>query len=61
MLCDNVVIHYYPNVDCIAKCNVNLKYGKRIVLRIVLKDPRAAAAWLARNGYYKPVKTIVHM
>ena len=57
---NNVIIHYYPATPYIAKCNVHLRQGKKIVFRIVLKDPAAAGNWLMRNNYYKPVKTIVH-
>ena len=60
MLFDNVIIHYYPFCECVAQCAVNLRRGNKIVYRIAIKDPRAAAAWLERNKFYKPVRTIIH-
>lgn len=60
MLFDNVIIHYYPETEYIAKCSVHLRNGNKIVLRAVLKDPNAACNWLMSRGYYKRVRTIVH-
>lgn len=60
MLFDNVIIHYYPEIECVAKCAVHLRNGNKIVSRIALKDPNAACNWLMSRGYYKHVRTIVH-
>lgn len=58
---DNVIIHYYPEIDCIAKCAVNLRMGNKIVFRLALKDLVAVNSWLARMGYEnKPHKLIIH-
>lgn len=57
---DNVIIHYSPNAECIAKCAVHLRTGTKIVFRVALKDPGAACNWLMQRGYYKRVRTIVH-
>lgn len=46
MYFDNVVIHYMPGSPLIAKCLVNLKRGKKIVNRFVIKDPAAAYNWI---------------
>ena len=61
MYFDNVTIHYYPAPTAIAKCAVNLKAGKKIVFRLVLKDLETVNKWLARNGYNsKPQRMIYH-
>lgn len=57
---DNVIIHYYPDAACIAKCAVNLRQGNKIVFRTALKDPNAACNWLMSRGFYKRTRTIVH-
>ena len=48
---DNIAIHYYPGINCIAQCAVNLKRGKKIVFRLALKDPAAAQRWINTRGY----------
>ena len=61
MTFDNVIIHYYPNTPCIAKCGVNLRMENRIVFRLALKDLVAVNSWLARMGYdSKPRRMIYH-
>lgn len=58
---DNVIIHYYPEIDCIAKCAVNLRQGNKIVFRLALKDLVAVNNWLFRAGYdSKPRRMIYH-
>ena len=51
MQVDNIAIHYYSNIECIAKCAVNLKRGKKIVFRLALKDPAAR-----NNGFSFTIK-----
>lgn len=58
---DNIIIHYYPNIECIAKCAVNLRMEKKIVFRLVLKDLISVNNWLFRMGYEnKPHRLIIH-
>ena len=58
---DNVIIHYYPEIDCIAKCAVNLRQGTKIVFRLALADLPAVNNWLSRMGYdSKPRRMIYH-
>lgn len=45
---DNAVIHYYPLSPYIAKVQVNLRCGAKIVTSAVLKDHAAAVLFLTR-------------
>ena len=56
--CDNAVFVYYPMSPYIAKCDVVLRVGRRIVLRFPMRDPEAAEAWLSAR-FDVPHKTIV--
>ena len=56
---DNAVIHYYPLSPYIAKVEVNLRWGTKIVTSAVLKDHEAAARFLERFPDIT-VKTITH-
>lgn len=56
---DNAIIHYYPLSPYIAKIQVNLRCGTKIVTSAVLKDHEAATRFL--NGFPGvKVKNIVH-
>lgn len=58
---DSIVIHYYPGVECIAKCAVNMKTGKKIAMRFCIRDLPAAYSWIQRHGYSSlPYRVIVH-
>ena len=58
---DNIIIHYWPEIDCIAKCAVNLRQENKIVFRLALKDLETVNKWLSRNGYdSKPQRMIYH-
>ena len=58
---DNVIIHYYPETECIAKCAVNLRQDNKIVFRLALADLAAVNRWLAWQGYdSKPRRLIYH-
>lgn len=56
---DNIVIHFYPYSPWIVKCGVNIRIGKKIVLRAVLKDLQAVARFLERFPGI-PCKLITH-
>ena len=56
---DNAVVHYYPLSPYIAKVQVNLRCGAKIVTSAVLKDHEAAARFLERFPDV-PVRTITH-
>lgn len=61
MAFDNIIIHFYPYSDCVAKCAVNLRRGNKIVFRLILKDLVSVNNWLFRMGYEnKPHKLIIH-
>lgn len=60
MTIDNAVLHYYPNSPWIAKVAVNLRQGKKIVLRVLLKDHSAANRYLSANFPNVPVKLVDH-
>ncbi len=57
---DNAVLHAFPHSPWIAKCAVNVRQGKKIVLRAVLRDEKAARAWLARVFPDINCKLIIH-
>lgn len=59
-LCDNAIVHFYPNSPCVAKCSVNLRRGNRIVLRLVLRDQYAAYEYLNNRIHLYRHKTILH-
>lgn len=61
MTIDNAVLHYYPNSPWAAKVAVNLRQGKNIVLRVLLKDHVAASRYLSANFPNVPVKLIDHV
>lgn len=61
MAIDNVVLHYYPASPWVAKVAVNLRQGKKIVLRVLLKDHIAAHRYLSANFPNVPVKLIDHV
>lgn len=56
--CDNAVLVYYPMSPYIAKCDVFLRVGRRVVLRFPIRDPGSAEAWLSAR-FDVPYKTIV--
>lgn len=60
MTIDNAVLHYYPASPWIAKVAINLRQGKRIVLRVVLKDHLVAVRYLSAHFPGVPVKLIDH-
>ena len=57
--CDNAIVHLYPSSPFVAKCAVHLRKGKKIVLRVVLRDQYAAADYLCRH-FPVHMRTIVH-
>jgi hypothetical protein len=59
VLYDNAVVHYYPLSPWIAKAEVNVRCGSKIVFRAVLRDLEAAGVFLRRFPEI-PVKTITH-
>lgn len=60
MFCDNAVLHYFPTAPFCARCAANLRDGKKIVLRAVLRDTTAAINWIDRAFPGVAVKIIVH-
>jgi hypothetical protein len=45
---DNAIIHYYPLSPYIAKIQVNLRCGTKIIASAALKDHEAATRFLSR-------------
>lgn len=60
MTIDNAIIHYYPMLPYIAKADVHLRYGSKIVLKAVLRDDDAAMDFLRRRFPDVPARTITH-
>ena len=61
MIFDNVIIHYYPYSKYIAKCAVNMRNGKKIVCRVIMKDLVSVNNWMFARGYQDmPHKLIIH-
>jgi hypothetical protein len=56
---DNAIIHYYPLSPYIAKVQVNLRRGTKIVASAVLKDHEAATRFLERFPGVE-IKNITH-
>ena len=61
MTIDNAILHYYPLSPYIAKAEVNLRFGSKIVLRVVLRDDEVAAKWMQDHFSAVPMRRIVHM
>ena len=57
---DNAVLHYFPESPWIVKCAVNVRRGKKIVFRVVLRDVSVGEKWLARVYPGIPSRVIVH-
>lgn len=59
--CYNVIIHYWPDSELIARAAVNIRYGTRICSRAALANVDAARKWLERvNCAGLPCRVIVH-
>ena len=56
---DNAIIHYYPLSPYIAKVQVNLRCGTKIMASAVLKDQDAAIQFLERFPGVE-IKNITH-
>ena len=55
---DNAIIHYFPLSPFIAKAQVNLRCGSKILMRVPMKDADAAAVWLFEHFPELPIRTI---
>lgn len=56
---DNAIVHYYPLSPYIAKIQVNLRCGTKIIASAALKDHEAATRFLSRFPGVE-VKNITH-
>ena len=57
---DNAVLHYYPLSPWIAKAEVNLRAGNKIVMRAVLRDDETGKRFLRERFADIPYRVIVH-
>ena len=57
---DNIVLHYYPSMECVAKCEMNFRNATKITFRACMRDPQAAMDYINSRRLTVSVKTITH-